>query len=403
MERRRYLGLLAATTAGLAGCGGAVQRRDGRSDTAATPVSTGAETPVPPGPAADAVELPVPKDQLQIAGFKDTIPAITGPAFAPDWGDVELRVEQSRISPDFDFEFHPRLSPDAPVIGVHRRDAARAYPLAVLDWFEVVNDEFPTDDAAGESLLITYCPLCRTGLVAERTVRGVSTTFGVSGLLYRDNLVLYDTATGSLWSQVLARAIRGSMTGTRLSLVSSTLTSWGEWRRQHPDTVVLLPPPLSGTVAGRVVRDVTKSPYGGYENATRLGVGPGRLADDRLHPKALVVGVRSDDVARAYPLEAVREAGVVNDRVGTRPVVVAAAGGTLAAYDRRVGGEVRTFRSAGPDHVTAAGSRWAIATGRAVDGPHRGRELTAATSSSAMYWFAWVQFNPDTEIWPPAG
>ncbi|MDZ7701129.1 MAG: DUF3179 domain-containing (seleno)protein [Halobacteriales archaeon] len=251
---------------------------------------------------------------------------------------------------------------------------------------------------------MTYCPLCRTGLAAERTVRGEPTTFGVSGLLYRDNLVMYDEATSSLWSQVRAQAIRGPMAGTDLSLLPSTLTTWGDWRAAHPETVVLLPPPISGTVLGRVVRDVTRSPYGNYENVTRVGVGPGRLADDRLHPKALVVGVRAGGVARAYPLEAVRAAGgVVNDTVGGKPVVVAAAEETLVAYDRRVGGQVRAFKPAEGAHIRAAGSRWSVPTGRAVDGPYDGQRLTSASASSAMFWFAWTQFNPDTEIWSPEG
>ncbi len=228
--------------------------------------------------------------------------------------------------------------------------------------------------------------------------------FGVSGLLYRDNLVMYDEATSSLWSQVRAQSIRGPMTGTTLSLLPSSLTTWGEWRSAHPDTRVLLPPPISDTVKGEVVRDVTKNPYGDYENVTRIGVGPGQLADTRLHPKALVIGVRSGEVARAYPLEAVRAAGgVVNDVVGERPVVVAAAGETLVAYDRRVGGRVREFAPADDGTMTGGGSRWSIPTGRAVDGPLEGEQLEPATGSSAMFWFAWTQFNPDTEIWSAEG
>lgn len=402
MERRRYLEWLAtAGVGGLAGCSGVISSAPADTPEVTTPVSVDTETPSTPGRAAADIELPVPKNQLQLAGFKDSIPAITEPAFASDWSEVELRLEERRLSTSFDFEFEPRLSPAMSVIGVERDGTARAYPLAVLNWFEVVNDTFPTDGGP-EPVLVTYCPLCRTGLTARRTVRDQSTTFGVSGLLYRDNLVLYDELTSSLWSQVRAQAIRGPMTGSHLSLLPSTLTTWGEWRNEHPGTRVLLPPPLSETIAGRVVQDVTESPYGNYENVTRIGVGPGQLADDRLHPKAIVIGIRSGGVTRAYPLEAVREAGgVVNDVVGNRPVVVAAANETLAAYDRRVGGRARTFEPAGSDFMTAADSRWSIATGRAVEGPHQGQQLTPATSFSAMFWFAWVQFNPDTGLWSP--
>lgn len=398
MERRHYLQSLAAgLSVAVAGCSG---RLRSPTEIATTPAPMDTETPAPPAAAAGDIELPVPKSHFQIAGYKDSIPAITEPAFAPDWQGVELELQQQALSPDFEFEAEPRLRPTDVVIGVERSGVARAYPLRVLNWYEVVNDGFPTEDEAEEPIVVTYCPLCRTGLAAKRVVRDARTMFGVSGLLYRDNLVLYDELTSSLWSQVRAQAIRGPMTGERLSLVPSTVTSWDDWRRQYPDTTVLLPPPISGTVNGSVVRDVTKSPYGDYENATRLGVGPGVFGDERLHPKAIVVGIRSGDVVRAYPIEAVREAGgVVNDVVGERPVVVAASDDTLVAYDRRVAGTVRTFRRAGSDHLVAAGSRWGISTGRAVDGPHRGRELTPATSSSAMFWFAWLQFNPETEVW----
>lgn len=400
MERRTYLGGLAAgLTAGLAGCSGGFSASTAPD---ATPASVGTETPAAPAQAAGEIDLPVPKRHLQLAGFKDSIPAITEPAFAPDWQGVKLQLQQQSLSPEFEFEAEPRLRPSDPVIGVERAGVARAYPLRVLNWYEVVNDRFPTDDGPAAPILITYCPLCRTGVTAERTVRGEPTRFGVSGLLYRDNLVLYDARTSSLWSQVRAQAIRGPMTGERLSLIPSTLTSWADWRRRHPDSAVLLPPPISETVHGRVVRDVTKSPYGDYGNVSRTGVGPGVFGDDRLHPKAIVVGIRDGDVVVAYPLRAVLEAGgVVNDVVGDRPVVVAAADDTLVAYDRRVAGGVRTFRRSGERYITAAGSHWSISTGRAVDGPHQGATLTAASSASAMYWFAWLQFNPETEIWTP--
>lgn len=400
VERRRYLqSLSTGLTAALAGCSG---RLRSSTEIAATPVSMETVTTAPPGAAAGEVDLPVPKRQLQFAGFKDSIPAITEPAFAEDWSDVELELQQQALSPEFEFESEPRLQPTDAVIGLERGGAARAYPLRVLNWYEVVNDDFPADDGTEGPILVTYCPLCRTGIAAERVVRDTRTQFGVSGRLYRDNLVLYDELTSSLWSQVRAQAIRGPMTGERLTLVPATLTSWDDWRRQYPGTTVLLPPPISKTVHGRVVRDVTKSPYGDYENATRLGVGPGVLGDERLHPKAIVVGIRSGDVVRAYPLEAVRAAGgVVNDVVGERPVVVAAAADMLVGYDRRVAGEVRTFERTGGDHLVAGGSRWAISSGRAVDGPHRGRELTPASSTSAMFWFAWLQFNPETEVWTP--
>jgi len=183
------------------------------------------------------VDLPVPSEELCAPLSKDIIPAIVDPVFADDWSELDAPTGVDR----------PLLPDDAPVIGVSRAGEARAYPLRILDWHEVVNDTF------GAPLLMTYCVRCGSAIVAERFADGSETVFGVSGRLWRDDLVLYDERTESLWSQLLAAAIRGPLTGDRLTLVASSLTTWGAWRRRHPDTQVLLPPPHSNTVRGPVV------------------------------------------------------------------------------------------------------------------------------------------------------
>jgi hypothetical protein len=186
--------------------------------------------------------------------------AVVDPAFASDW-------EGHEVAPGYG----PELTDDDVVIGVEAGDRARAYPLSVLYYHEVVNDEF------GGPLLVTFCPLCDSGMVAERRVRGVETTFHVSGLLWQaprlqseaakagesvfgvdafspdaemrnnGNLVLVDDETRSYWSQILARGLCGPEAGTSLAIRASTTARWSEWRSQHPDTDVLLPPPHSGT------------------------------------------------------------------------------------------------------------------------------------------------------------
>lgn len=134
---------------------------------------------------------------------------------------------------------------------------ARAYPIKVLQFHKIV------DHTLGEPLLVTYCPLCRSAMAARREVRDEPTRFGVDGRLWRENLLLYDGLTGSPWSQTAATAIRGPATGQRLVLRPATLTSWGNWRRNHPETAVLLPPPYSRTVAGDdlVLRDYASNPH----------------------------------------------------------------------------------------------------------------------------------------------
>lgn len=318
MNRRRLLGALGVgATATLAGC-----------VVGYTPDQRGSTT-------TGGVSLPVPTSELQYAIGQDQIAAITDPVFAADWSGLDV-PENAEL---------PGLLDASPVVGVERDGRARAYPLAVLDWHEVVNDSF------GGPLLVTYCPLCGSAVVAERRVGGRETRFGVSGILWRNDLVLYDAATESLWSQLLAAAIRGPRTGDELSLVPASLTSWGSWRDQHPDTEVLLPPPHSNTVRGRnATAPYFNSKYDNEEQRQLVGYDS---ADGDLTPRTLVVGVERGGVARAYPFQVVRDREVIHDRVGGLPVVVTVlSDGGLAAYDRRVDGEVC---GSGPPATTDSG------------------------------------------------
>jgi hypothetical protein len=269
MKRRAVLAAMA--TAGLAGCtagyrddeAAAASRRDEQAAT------TGAvwET-TPPGNAGMVAESGIPATICEEPPQRTDILAIDEPAFAADWSGID---PERRYRPDNDVS---GLPDDAVVIGLTAGaddERARAYPLDVLWDHEVVNDSF------GGPTLVTYCPLCRSGLVATRCVDGTATRFQVTGLLWKPsgiygaqsqqedrvfgadadgateearngNLVMIDDATGSYWSQFLGRAICGPMEGTTLEIRPSTVATWGEWRREHPETDVLLPPPHSGTV-----------------------------------------------------------------------------------------------------------------------------------------------------------
>lgn len=373
MDRRRVLGLVGSgTLVGLAGCSVGYRGSDG----APTPRST-------PEPL-------VPWAELKRGAAKDAIPAIVDPHFGEDWRGIEF---QARNELGGTYTARPRLAADTPVVGVERDGEARAYPLPILNWHEVVNDDL------GGPLLVTYCPLCGSAVTAIREVNGRETTFGVSGYLYNQDLVLYDEATESLWSQTEARAIRGSKTGTRLELLPSSLTTWGTWREEHSGTLVLRPPPESNTVRGPgATRNYDVSPYVGYESTRQIGIG-GSYTDERLHPKAQVIGVAADGEARAYPLDRVVSEGVINDRVGDLPVVVTAVDGeTLVAYDRRVGGRARRFdRSDG--ELLAAGSRWDALTGEGLGGRFVDTSLSPANEVSQLFFFAWLSFHSQTSVY----
>ncbi|MXR50229.1 DUF3179 domain-containing protein [Halovenus sp. WSH3] len=380
MERRRLLrSLVAGGAIATAGCTGVTREDDEETDEVREriPVRTpgGVETVV------DGVELPVPGEEIRRPLPTDGIPAIVDPAFAEDWSGL-----------DPDGVDDPRLPAESPVLGVERDGEARAYPLRILNRHEIVNDEF------GGPIAVTYCVLCGSGVVVERTVDGEETRFGVSGKLWRNDLVMYDEATESLWSQLLATAIRGPRVGERLDLVPVTLTDWGSWQETHPGTAVLLPPPKSGLIAESPLSfDYFDSKYS-YEREDQL-IGRDNRGNG-LYGKTMVVGVEADDEARAYPFHVVEKEGVINDRVGSLPVVVSiAADDTLTAYDRRVGGETLVFEASDRETFRGGGSRWLRRTGEAIDGPHRGQRLDRANEHPPLFWTGWSNFNPDTDVY----
>lgn len=263
MDRRAFLAAVAGAS-GLAGCTGLTDRFGAQSPTPT-------RTPVSAPPLA---EQGFPQNICEQDTVDVGIYAIADPVFGDDWSGVEIAETYADDG---------RLADDAVVVGVARGDRARAYPLSVLWEHEIINDTFPAggtsagDTGDGLPLLVTYCSICRSGMVAERRVTGEPAVFGVSGQLWRPprlqtraseasnrtfaadlgnasadlrvrnrgNLVMLDEATGSFWSQVLARAICGPREGDSLQIVPSTLTTWSEWRDARPDTEVLLPPPHS--------------------------------------------------------------------------------------------------------------------------------------------------------------
>jgi hypothetical protein len=176
------------------------------------------------------------------------------------------------------------------ILGLERTGVARAYPVRILNWHEIVNDRL-----GDEPVAVTYCPLCGTGIAFDARVGGQAASFGVSGLLYNSDVLLYDRRTESLWSQILGRAIAGPMKGTVLPSVPITHTSWAAWRVRHPRTEVL------STQTG-FQRDYGRDPYDGYDKVPRLMFDV-QHRDARLPLKAWVMGLVINGQARAYPFD----------------------------------------------------------------------------------------------------
>ena len=231
--------------------------------------------------------------------------------------------------------------------------------------------------------------------VRPRFEDGEPSTFGVSGKLWRDALVMYDRRSRSLWSQIDGRARIGPMSGTVLAKIPSQVTTWFAWRNRHPDTRVLVKPVIES------------SPYSSYyERSSWVGLPWTRIGgDDRLPPKTLVIGIELGEArALAVRLESLEGEGWTSGEVAGRPVLVLAPDDPRAAlaYGRRVGGRTLEFefdrRDGGQLIDRQTGSRWRWQTGAAVSGPLAGRTLPPLPATP-IYWATWTGFHPETELW----
>jgi hypothetical protein len=202
------------------------------------------------------------------------------------------------------------MQDDELVITLSYKGEFRAYPSRILDHHEIVNDTI-----AGDPLAITWCPLCGSAVGIKRTVAGKVTAFGVSGVLYNSDLVLYDRRTETLWDQIEAKGIVGPMTGESLELVPVSMATWAKWRSKHPETLVL------STNTG-FDYDYTEDRYAEYRDSTRLFM-PVSATDERLHAKTVVWGFDLADSAVAYTDSLLREAGVYSHELHGEEAVVA--------------------------------------------------------------------------------
>lgn len=277
----------------------------------------------------------VPLDQIIGGGpAKDGIPSIDDPVF--------VNISNADFLDDSD-----------PGIVVEINGDARFYSYDVLVWHEIVNDRFN-----GKRVLITYCPLCASGIVYDPVVDGERVEFGTSGKLWQSNLVMYDRKTDSYWSQVLGEAIQGEMTGARLSVLPSDIASFGSFKKIYPN----------GRVLSRdtgYVRLYGYDPYAsqGYHEDNNAIFTPVRATDSRLENKQLVFGIVLNDVPKAYDVSYVESEGVVRDEFQGKTIEL--------VYEEDLG-TVRMYEI--------------------------GEGARAQINPVPTYWFSWVAAYPDTHI-----
>ena len=285
------------------------------------------------------------------------------------------------------------LSPDSLVLGVSFGGQARAYPHNVFWWHEIINDV-----VGGRPIVLSYCPLTGSGMVYDPVIEGQTLNFGVSGLLFDNNLVLFDRASESLWSQMRVEGICGRFTRTVPTLLPLVQSTWAAWKALHPATSVV-------SFSTGFSRNYNQYPYGNYDqlNDTSL-LFPQSFVDPRRPAKELVLGLREGATAKAYAYGSLGDRTAVNDVVGGRAVVVAfdAEAEMALAFSRDVAGTRLSFDvvedRAFPFHLRDAetGTLWDL-TGTAVSGPRAGARLDPVATYSAM-WFAWAAFNRSTEL-----
>jgi len=307
------------------------------------------------------------------------------------------------------------LSDDSPVMVVRGETETKVYPLAILTWHEIVNDAID-----GEPAVITYCPLCNSGLAFEAEIDGAVLDFGTSGRLWRSNLVMYDRQYGNLWTQFTGEAIVGErFVGQTLERIPTTLQGFAEVRSTDPDALVLSRDTGFNRTYGQ-------NPYTGYDAEDSEPFLFRGEADGRFAPMTRVVGFPDGD-GTAVLLDHLEEERVVEFDDENHPVTLWWAPGQASALDtasidagRDVGqtaafvaeldGERLSFEpvdgaGGGDDAVrfrdTQTGSGWNLA-GRAVEGELEGAELQAV-SIDDTFWFVWAVFKPDTEVIGGAG
>jgi hypothetical protein len=296
------------------------------------------------------------------------------------------------------------IGDDWPVMFFQHEGDARAYPLAILMWHEIVNDE-----VGGLPVALTFCPLCNATIAFSRILPdGTVVDFGTSGNLRNSDLVMYDRQSQSWWQQFTGQAIVGDQTGTVLEFLPSQIIAWESFRENFPDGQV-----LSRNTG--FVRNYGANPYVGYDTIESTPFLFTGVVDGRLPAVERVVAVHVSGEDVAYPFSELSTAGLANDTVGGEAVVVFWEAGTVSALDaasfdnsrdigstavffREVDGQLLTFEAVEDGFQDLeTGSTWNL-FGEAVAGPLAGAQLTQVVSAE-HFWFAWAAFMPDTRIW----
>jgi len=277
----------------------------------------------------DLKDIAIPVKQIFRGGPpRDGIPSIDHPVFYPASAGT--------------------IKNDIRILGVYYNGVAKAYPINILNYHEIVNDDF-----GGEKIVLTYCPLCGSGIAFVSTINGEDNTFGVSGLLYNSDVLLYDRNSESLWSQMLSVAISGPLKGTKLTLLSTENTTWEEWESRYPKSLYL-------SDETGYTRDYTHTPYLGYDDSEQLYF-PVSNTSSSMHQKERVLGIEVNGKFKAYPYMELQKLDGPQEDIFNKQVLI------LSWHDQSKSATVTNEKGNNYPSITA-------------------------------FWFAWYAFHPKTKI-----
>ena len=327
----------------------------------------------------------VPYSQIKFVIPRDNIPSIDEPKF---------------VGPS---EASAWLKDVEPVVALEVNDDARAYPLQILTWHEIVND-----DIGDVPVAVTFCPLCNSAIAFDRRLGGELLEFGVSGNLRNSDLIMYDRQSHSWWQQFTGEGIVGKYAGKTLEHLPASIVSFADFAEAHPKGKVL------SRDTGHA-RQYGRNPYAGYDTADGNPFLFRGDLDGRLLPVERVIAVTLGGADVAFPLTILQDEGAINYDSGEHSIAVFHKFGTTSALDASSIAESRDVGAAGvfDSHLDdqklsfsvdgenivdeQTGSTWDI-LGNAVDGPLAGKSLTPVVHGS-HFWFAWAVFKPDTVVY----
>lgn len=321
----------------------------------------------------DSNDWLIPVSEVRDGGpGKDGIPSIDNPKFSTVQEVLNI------------------VSDDLLVIGIKVGNEVRAYPHFILDWHEIIND-----DIEDVSIAITYCPLTGTGIGWDRIVNGgTKTTFGVSGLLYNNNLLPYDRSTDSNWSQIRLQCVNGKRIGERPKIIPLVETTWGVWKSMYPQTKIL------NTNTG-FSREYSRYPYGDYRTSNSFLIFPVNPTDDRLPSKERVLAVIDNEISKVFRFNSFGDGKVIKDVFYGRQILVVGDTKTIVSFELDSETSVLTFEYDYNNSETFfkdnEGTAWNI-FGEAISGPRKGAKLKPKISFIA-YWFSIGAFYPQAEIY----